>query len=183
MKELTQDALKELLHYDQGTGMFTWKVSRGGTAWAGTVAGSFDKVRGYWKIIVGNRNYQTHRLAWFYVYGRWPACLDHINRIRTDNRLANLREVTRSQNLQNTTTHRSKVSGFRGVSFCKQTGRWKAQIGLNGKNTNLGRFGAPEDAHAAYLAAAAVMHTHNPLVLDSRCVVSMGQIQRKTRAD
>lgn len=167
MNELTQTRAQELLDYDPESGAFTWKQTRGGTARAGASAGTLCKQRGYIVISVGNKLHQAHRLAWFYVHGYWPACLDHVNRVRTDNRLANLREVTRSQNLQNTTTVRSKVSGLRGVSFCKQTGRWKAQIGLNGKGKNLGRFDTPEQAHAAYLAAAAVMHTHNPLVTNA----------------
>lgn len=164
LTELTQAKLKELLHYEPETGVFTWKVNRGGTARAGSQAGTLCKVRGYWQISVFNRLHQTHRLAWFYVHGRWPECLDHINRIRTDNRISNLREVTRSQNLQNSTVVRGKLSGYRGVTWCRATRSWRAQIKASGKHYDLGRYATPEQAYAAYLAGAARYHTHNPLV-------------------
>ena len=185
MPDLKQDRLKELLGYDPETGLFTWKVTRGGTARAGTLAGTLCKQRGYFQISIDNRLHQSHRLAWFYTHGVWPDELDHINRVRTDNRLENLREVTSSQNNQNASLRSNNTSGFKGVSFCSRTGRWRAQIRVDGKGRDLGRHRTPEEAFEAYRKGAAMYHTHNFLALesDTKSTGAMGQINRKTRSN
>src|SRR5690606_34614864 len=95
---LTQQRLKELLYYDPETGIFTRLVGRSGPrARAGDVAGS-DNGKGYIRIYVDGRPYKAHRLAWFYMHGEWPEEIDHRNGERADNRLSNLRPVTRQQN-------------------------------------------------------------------------------------
>jgi hypothetical protein len=102
MCDLTQARLKQLLDYDPETGVFTWRVNRGGAAKAGTRAGCPTPF--YYRVIrIGGRSRREHSLAWLYVHGHWPADeLDHINRVRDDNRIANLREVTHAENMQNT---------------------------------------------------------------------------------
>ena len=87
---LTTDRLKELLHYDQDTGVFTWNVRRSGKTPAGSVAGSYDAY-GYIQIRISPFRYKAHRLAWFYVNSEWPKfCIDHINGVRDDNRISQL---------------------------------------------------------------------------------------------
>lgn len=149
---LTRERLLELLHYDQNTGIFTWRVNRGGrkAARAGSVAGH-TRPDGYFEICVDRNRVLAHRLAWFYVHGRWPAeQIDHMNGIRLDNRLSNLREATQSQNNAN----RPPVSGLKGVYFHKRAGRWAAQIKQDGEVTYLGLHDTPQQAHAAYCEAA-----------------------------
>lgn len=97
---LTQDRLKELLHYDEDTGMFTWIVSTARCVKVGDIAGSKNG-KGYLHIMVDKRIYLAHRLAFLYVHGRFPEFTDHINWIRDDNRISNLREVTQQENNQN----------------------------------------------------------------------------------
>ena len=151
---LTQDLLKSLLHYDRDTGVFTWTK----TAKAGRVAGTSHN-EGYWHVTIRQRQFLAHRLAWLYVYGVWPTNdVDHMNGKRNDNRIANLREATRSENLRNTGKRQSNKSGFKGVSFCRETGRWSAIISVDYKSIRLGRFATPEEAHAAYVAAAERLH-------------------------
>ena len=155
------ERLRELLHYDPESGVFTWKVSRGGSARAGSTAGSPD-AKGYIKVKINGHFYKAHRLAWLWVHGVWTdKAIDHQNRLKNDNRIANLREVSASENQQNRALPRHNTSGFPGVCWHKKASRWQAQIQLNGKNRHLGLFGTPEDAHDAYLAAAAEMHTCN----------------------
>ena len=90
---LTQQSLKEILHYDEDTGWFTWLTDRGGTAKAGTRAGSL-KPDGYRVIRIGEKKHLEHRLAFLYKTGSWPKKLvDHKNRIRDDNRWLNLRDI------------------------------------------------------------------------------------------
>ena len=109
--------LRRLLSYDPKTGDFRWRVSRGGGVRAGDLAGTLHS-GGYWQIYVNNRLYLAHRLAWLYVYGKWPdKGIDHKNGIRTDNRICNLREATASQNGANKGRLTRNTSGFKGVSW------------------------------------------------------------------
>lgn len=159
-KELTADRLRELLHYDPETGVFTWLVHRQRHR-AGDVAGSKHSM-GYIEMGVCGASYLAHRLAWLYMTGSWPAGdVDHKNGQRSDNRFDNLRDVTKSVNLQNRqgATANNK-SGLLGVSkSIAKCGRWFARIqDSTGKQKGLGSFGTPEEAHAAYLDAKRSMH-------------------------
>ena len=98
--ELTHARLCELLDYDPLTGVFRWRVSRGRVL-CGDIAGCFDG-NGYRAVRLDGVDYRAHRLAWFFVHAVWPvADIDHINRRRFDNRLTNLRDVSRAVNLAN----------------------------------------------------------------------------------
>lgn len=165
---LTAERVRELLHYDPETGVFTWRVSGRGPAKVGSIAGTIHTSKGYRNIWVGG-NYKAHRLAWLYVHGVWPeGQIDHINHIKDDNRIANLREVTNGQNMQNRPHQRNSPSGFKGVLGRTRSGRWPAKIAANGKQYWLGMFDSPEQAYAAYCEAAARLHTHNLAVSGSK---------------
>ncbi|WP_440110293.1 HNH endonuclease [Acidovorax sp. BL-A-41-H1] len=152
---LSADQLRELLAYDCDTGVFTWRVTRTGAATAGSVAGCIDN-KGYRCILIYRKRYKAHRLAWLHVYGAWPSMdLDHINRVKDDNRIANLREATASQNMRNRPIFKNNTSGFVGVSFNKRQGKWTAKICADGKRNHLGYFHTAEAAHEAYQARAA----------------------------
>lgn len=151
--ELTAEFLRSVLHYDQVSGIFTWKVRTSPRVKVGNLAGCPEGA-GYLRIRLHNRSYQAHRLAWFYMYGSWPTDqIDHINRIRTDNRIANLREVTNKQNHQNRSKSSNNTSGHPGVSWHKRDYRWQARIKHNYKYIHLGLFENIEDAVAARKAA------------------------------
>ena len=163
MAELTQSYLKERLHYDPETGIFTWAVGCKGNR-AGDAAGSL-KPSGYRQIMIDGRLYRAHRLAWLYVYGKWPADLiDHINGLRDDNRIVNLREATAAENQQNRTANANNASGFMGVYWHKRDCKWRSHIKIEGRVKHLGCFDTPETASAAYLDAKAELHTFNPKV-------------------
>ena len=100
MKLLTQQFLRSSLLYDENTGLFIRRVNAGGQK-AGVVAGTV-KPAGHVEVSVGGHIYKAHRLAWFYVNGKWPkGLIDHINGIRSDNRIKNLRDVSDAVNQQN----------------------------------------------------------------------------------
>ena len=147
--ELTAEKLREFLHYEPETGIFTRKVSTARRVKAGDVAGCPDG-RGYLLIQAQSRLYRAHRLAWLYVYGTWPTDqIDHINRIRTDNRISNLREVSHKQNGQNRSKPSNNTSGYTGVRWYKRISKWVAQIRHNYKHIYLGCYNTIEEAIAA----------------------------------
>ena len=151
--EPTAEYLRSVLDYDPATGIFTWKVRTSTSVKVGDVAGC-PNGDGYLQIGLQNRLYQAHRLAWLYVYGEWPKDqLDHTNRIRTDNRISNLREVTNKQNGQNASKRRDNTSGHPGVCWHKRDSKWRATIKHNQKKIHLGYFENLEDAVAARKAA------------------------------
>lgn len=156
---LTQDKLKEISHYDPETGKFTWLVAITNRVKVGKTVGS-KALTGYLETQIFNKRYLLHRLVWLYVYGKMPDDqIDHINGIRDDNRLCNLREVTGFTNMQNMRepTKRNK-QGFLGVSYDRFRNKFKAQIRVNEKNICLGRFDTAELAHEAYLSAKRQHH-------------------------
>lgn len=159
MADLTIERLKELLAYDPETGVFTYRVRNGKNGRpsrrGGKVAGSLDNSVGYLRIGIDNHKYLAHRLAVFYVTGEWPTNLvDHDDLDGVNNRWSNIRHATKSQNAANSRLSNVNSTGFKGVSFCRSTNRYRADIRVDGKSINLGRFDSPETAHAAYVSAA-----------------------------
>ena len=150
---LTADRLRELLDYDPATGVFTWRVTRCGRALAGNRAGSVDG-QGYRWIGLDDRDYLEHRLAWLYTYGTLPSLeIDHIDRVRSNNAIGNLRHATHGQNQANSGPQRNNISGIKGIYLTK-SGRWMAQIKAAGTRRHLGTFDTAEEASAAYARAA-----------------------------
>jgi hypothetical protein len=145
---VTRTRLRELLHYDDETGVFRWWKRVGEEMRPGEVAGSV-------RISVDGRRYRAHQLAWFYMTGRWGRpTIDHRDGNATNNCWSNLRRATASQNNANRRRARHNTSGYKGVFSCGRSGRWRAVIRWNGRRTYLGTFDTPEAAHAAYVAAA-----------------------------
>lgn len=134
--------LRETLSYDPNTGEFR-RVST-----PSAIVGKVDP-QGYLRISVNGRYYYAHRLAWLFVNGDWPGDrIDHIDRDRANNRIGNLRVATASQNAANAGPRKSNTSGFTGVSV--ERGKFVARIA----KTFIGSFMSPDEASAAYLAAA-----------------------------
>lgn len=153
---LTAQILRDLYHYNPETGIFTRRIRRGGYL-AGGMAGSHKK-KGYLSIAYLGKEYPAHRVAWLYVYGKWPnGFIDHKNGIKSDNRIENLREANSKLNNENRRTASTKSrTGLLGAYPFKN--RFVAFIGTNGKNKNLGYFDTAEEAHEAYLKAKRKIH-------------------------
>lgn len=141
---ISQAQLKELLHYNPDTGIFTWLVNRG-RARAGDIAGDID-ARGYGRIGLLNSVQKSHRLAFLYMRGSIPKYVDHINHDRLDNRWGNLRTASILLNNKNLSMSKTNTSGFTGVSFVKRISKWRAYIKINYKNIHLGYFTELSDA-------------------------------------
>ncbi len=115
--------------------------------------------KGYLQLSFRGEKYLAHRMAWFLYYGKWPSSqLDHINRIKTDNRIVNLREATGSQNLFNRSEQSNNKTGKSGVFWHERNLRWIAYIKKNNIRTHLGTFKSYEDALAARLNAELIMY-------------------------
>tara|TARA_R110000737_G_C14381721_1_gene450659 strand:+ start:138 stop:686 length:549 start_codon:yes stop_codon:yes gene_type:complete len=170
MTDLSPEMLHRLLHCDPVMGVLTWKprtpdlfneskysADRLCTRWNTRLAGKFALYTisdGYKTGRIFNRNYKAHRVIWAMVHGKWPADqIDHINGIRGENRIENLREVTNAENMRNAAMPRINTSGVVGVHWYEKNGRWVAQIKANGKTKHLGSFIDKADAIAARAAA------------------------------
>ena len=147
---LTAERLREVLNYDPETGLFRWLKKLADRTRLNAVAGSKTE-HGHCVIRIDGRVYSCHRLAWLYVHGRWPSDqIDHINWVRDDTRIANLRECSNAENNQN----RRGI----GVSFNKRRSKWKAEICVNYHRIFLGEFRDKESAIKAYYAAKIKLH-------------------------
>ncbi len=165
MTERTDRELLELaakaVRYNISTGLIYWQpkpeyekdAARWNARYAYQEAGTLEK-NGYVRIVLQiggkKRKVRAHRLAWFIAYGFPPVGeIDHINQIKTDNRIANLRDVSRTTNQRNGTRKGNNTSGIPGVSWHKQRQKWCAQASIDGKHHHLGLFDSIADAEAA----------------------------------
>jgi hypothetical protein len=160
--DLTAERLRELLHYDPETGVFTRLSCPYRRDREGQVAGS-KRLDGYWAIVIKGDVHFGHRLAWLYTFGVWPTKqVDHINGVRDDNRLNNLREATNAENQQNRKTNVGQDESSRGTRH-RKNGRWAAVINVNGQRKSLGYYGTQEEARKAYVTAKEKLHTFCPV--------------------
>ena len=161
--EIIAARVRELLHYDPTTGIFTRKIR---TAQRHKVGDRADFLvtsgnsEGYHRVSFDSERYLAHRVVWLYVHGKWPELdIDHINGDKGDNRLENLREVDRRTNLENQRLPKGEntSSGFLGVTVRNKC-RYIAKIQTDGKTIYLGVFDSGQEAHAAYLVAKRKLH-------------------------
>lgn len=150
MKEFL-DRLKKSISYDPKTGVFTWKISKGRVK-DGIIAGGIGN-HGRLRIRFEKKDYAAHRLAWLITHGKWPnEVVDHIDGNPLNNRINNLRDVSRSVNMQNQRkANIDNKTGCLGVTYREDCKKFQAQITINGKQTYLGVFETSEQAHAVYL--------------------------------
>ena len=152
---LTQQTVKELLDYNQITGECNWKEKPNTKSpiCIGQKIRNQDK-DGYYRVFIHGKSYKLHRIAWLYVYGSWPTGqIDHINGVKTDNRICNLRDVNQSLNMHNIhlPSAGKKSCLPRGVYL--EHGRYRARIKINNRVKNLGSFDTIIKAESAYLSA------------------------------
>ena len=146
-EEVAAARVREILDYSAETGLFTWKPRAAQRQWSSRYAGkkAGRTLRGYIEISLNGKRYQAHRLAWLWHYGTWPnGSLDHINRVRADNCICNLRLADKSQNNWNSKLCVRNTSGFPGVYWVKRWERWCAKIQIRGKSIHLGHFPSRE---------------------------------------
>ena len=157
--DLTLSEVKFLLDYDKLSGKFYWKNSK--KVKTGAIAGSIN-AKGYIVVNIRNKLYLAHRLAWFYIHSVWPSgYIDHIDRDKTNNKIENLRVVTKSENGQNSSKKskaKTKQSKYKGVYWVNLRSRWVASISKEGKKYHLGTFLEEKEAAKSYILAKMALH-------------------------
>lgn len=157
---ITKDHVLSLLTYENATGHLIWKKNVGGRYRKGLRAGRVAKT-GYREVGLYGHLYLEHRIVWLIFNRSFPSNqIDHINRIKTDNRIENLRVCNTSENHQNMHAPRTNTSGVVGVVWSKHSSKWQAQIGLKGKTIYLGLFDTIAEAAKARHEAELKYHTH-----------------------
>jgi len=167
MKEIDVKYLADCLDYNHISGDLVWKkrprnhfktdrvTKIWNTRFSGRVAGTVSRGEDLYtriRIRLCGSMYLAHRIAWALHYGEWPKPnlqIDHINGDATDNRIINLRVVSNQENSKNSRMNKNNASGFSGVSWSKQSGKWKVRIHISGKETHIGSFQKIEDAVVA----------------------------------
>lgn len=159
MTKLTYERANALLNYCQDTGIFTRKISLSNSVKVGDIAG-YVNGKGYIYLNVDGKSYLAHRIAWLITFKHWPdKTIDHINGVKTDNRLSNLRSVSAAVNNQNRRLAQSNNSSkILGVSWMSKTKKWRAQIQIDKKVKYLGLYINKYDAQQAYLYAKRNIH-------------------------
>lgn len=169
MKTMDIECLKSLISYNPLTGEFFWKFrsreefnsDRIFKSWNSTYSGKKcgSLTNKYLTVRVKNSMYYCHRLAWAIHFGEWPEDdIDHINMDKTDNRISNLRLVSRGQNMANMRATKANKSGFIGVHWAKREGRWVSSITIDHKCKFLGHYDDPVSAAKAYNEECAKVH-------------------------
>ena len=156
---ITHARLREVLHYCQITGLWVWKI-RPINVPPGQFAGSVDTSRNRTNIWVDNNKYRGARLAWFWMTGKWPKEIDHIDHNNLNDSWRNLRDITHQQNTCYRRKFSNNTSGSKGVHFHKRDLKWYVQVGSKGRKLHIGVFhhDQKEAAIAAYNEAARRLH-------------------------
>ena len=149
MTKLTQQYLKEIFDYKNGNLYWKKLTSKFSNGKINDKAGYIHHT-GYQIIGINNKYYSVHRLIFLYYYGYLPKEIDHIDGNRGNNHIGNLREVTRSQNLMNSKSHKNSSSQYKGVTWHKRDKKWQVTIRINGKNKYLESFDNEIDAALTY---------------------------------
>ena len=167
---ISQDRLRVLLEYDPGTGLFTWKSrpnaefrnTRIALSWNGRFPGTRAGATcgHYVRICVDSTYYSAHSLAWLYCYGEHAPEIDHINGRKQDNRIANLRPCTRSENSKNHPLRKDNTSGIPGVSYAQNMRKWHVYVTDNCKRVTLGHYDNIFEAACARKSAEARLGYH-----------------------
>lgn len=177
-EDITPETCRKLIEYDPATGRLTWKMrdlryfadERSHRSWNAkwpgkpAIAAECRRPGGQLVRLIGqllDRPVKAHRVAWAIYYGEWPSGeLDHINGNPADNRIENLRMVTRTENARNASMHADNRSGFAGVSWNKRTRKWTATLGINKRRKYLGEYDTPEAAWEARKKAQVELGFH-----------------------
>jgi len=147
---ISQEYIKSLFDYLDGE--LIRKKSSGGHV-SGEIVGWISNSRRekfYKKTTIDSKTYYVHSLVFLFHHGILSKRIDHIDGNGLNNKIENLRECTQSQNIANSKISTANTSGYKGVTFRKDTKKWQAQIMVNKKHISLGSYATKEEAFEAY---------------------------------
>ncbi|MFP8821078.1 HNH endonuclease [Enterobacter cloacae] len=144
---MDRDYLMSILTYDEGTGIFSRVIEK--SLYNSPHQYLCKNTQGYVRIVINKKSYYAHRLAWLFVHGYMPDIIDHIDGDKANNRISNLRACTKSQNALNRKACKKSLSGIKGVTFHKPSGKWLAHGFINNKRVHIGTFDCVESASKA----------------------------------
>lgn len=161
MSDISIEYLRSILSYNPETGEVSWRAGAGRKKRPSDDPFGVNS-KGYMRVAINRKYVLLHRVAWALHYGEWPEHqIDHENRIRSDNRIGNLRNANDKENNENRGLSKLNSSGHRGVTWDKTKNRWRVQVKSAGKNINGGRFIQLEDAAAAARLLRDQLYTHH----------------------
>lgn len=169
MKEITVKEIQRLFIYRNGE--LIRRIDIGQCFFRGSVAGSICKRSGYKSIQIYGKSYKVHRLIFLLKKGYLPENVDHINGNKLDNRIENLREANKYENNRNSKLRKDNISGYKGVSFCPLTKKWRSRIVVFKKEILLGKYDLKEDAAIAYNKAATLYFKDFALLNDINTIM------------
>ena len=142
ISKITQEEVKKLFYYDCYTGALIWLIDVSNKVCAGDIAGCKSTRHGnqYLQVRIRGVQYKAHRIIWLFLHGYFPEEVDHINGNGFDNRICNLRAVTKQENGKNQRLRIDSISGCNGVYWKRSSNSWHAQITVNSKKIHLGYF-------------------------------------------
>ena len=150
---ISQEYLQTIFDYKDGQLYRKIKVNNQPPGFVGS-----KEKKGYFCVSINGKRYKVHRIIWFLKHNFWPKQIDHINGIKNDNRIENLREASSSQNNQNSKIRKDNISGVKGVSWHKHKQRWLAKIDVDKKRIQLGYFKSLKSAKSAITKARNKYH-------------------------
>ncbi len=151
---ITQDIVRDLFTYSPDTGILVRAKKVKGGVNAGDEVGLSVNSAGYKQVTINGKSYLLHRIIWLYVNGSLPVeIMDHINRDKTDNRICNLRLVSKRENNINQGLRKDNTTGYKGVSYSKSKRKYVSHMRDIGKRVYLGAFTTAQEASIAYSKA------------------------------
>lgn len=173
-KIFSQQYLKESFDYDESTGIITWKrrpihhfhdertMNKWNTRYANMRAGYKSKVfksdhEYYWRMSLDNHPYDCHALIWVWLYGKYATLIDHYDGNSLNNTKVNLRETSTSKNIRKGKIQRNNTSGYKGVSYRNDTGKWAVRLKVNRKYKSLGSYDDIVYASKVYSTAVLIL--------------------------
>ena len=153
---LTQKEVRD--YFDYTDGILYWKVQKSNVVKVGQPAGSLDERTGYYRIHINSKLYKTHRFIFLYHHGYLPEFVDHIDNIKLNNKINNLREATKSQNCMNQKVSTRNTTGIKGVMWHKRDKKWYVQIRVNSKCHSFGYYDDKELAELVAIEATNKLH-------------------------
>lgn len=165
---LTQEKLREILHYDPDSGAWTWIKPASYNVEVGQAAGTVS-FYGYRIITINRKKYRSARLAHLYMTGSWPVFeADHENRCKLDDRWDNIRDLSRSENALNRDTQSNNESGTRGVHWDFDRSKWFVQVKKDNVTHFIGRYDDFDEAVSARDEAVKKIHGDFAVLLSER---------------